>query len=64
MLEIQQEVLMLKSRTHFEQVPLALVEKLVKLQAENIPVVRKKARIKLSGIIAAQQIQLGKGAKS
>ena len=54
---------MLKSKTHFEQVPLALVEKLVKPVAENIAEARKKAKRKVSGIIAAQPIPLRAEAK-
>jgi hypothetical protein len=54
---------MLKYSTHFEQVPLALVEKLVKPLAESISVARKKSKRK-TGIIAAQQIQVETGAKS
>jgi hypothetical protein len=61
--QCKREVLMLKSKTHFEQVPLALVEKLVKPVAENIAVARKKAKRKVSGTIAAQPIPLRVGAK-
>jgi len=54
---------MLKSKTHFEQVPLVLVEKLVKPVVENIAVARKKAKRRVSGTIAAQPIPLKAGAK-
>jgi hypothetical protein len=54
---------MLKSKTHFEQVPLALVEKLINPVAENIAVARKKAKRNVSGIVAAQPIPLRAGAK-
>lgn len=54
---------MQKSKTHFEQVPLALVKKLVKPVAENIAVGRKKAKRKVSGTIAAQPIPLRAGVK-
>lgn len=54
---------MQKFKTHFEQVPLALVKKLVKPVAENIAVGRKKGKGKVSGTIAAQPIPLRAGAK-
>jgi hypothetical protein len=55
---------MLKSKTYFEQVPLVVVEKLVKPVAETISVARKKAKRKVSEIVAAQQIRADEGAKS
>ena len=54
---------MQKFKTHFEQVPLVLVEKLLKPVVENIAVARKKAKRKVSGTIAAQPIPLKAGAK-
>ena len=54
---------MLKSKTHFEQVPLVLVEKLLKPVVENIAVARKKAKRNVSGTIAAQPIPLKAGVK-
>ena len=54
---------MLKSKTHFEQVPLVLVEKLVKPVVENIAVTGKKAKRKVSRTIAAQPIPLKASAK-
>jgi hypothetical protein len=54
---------MLKSKTYFEQVPLVVVEKLVKPVGENMAVARKKAKRKVSGTIAAQPITLKAGAK-
>jgi hypothetical protein len=56
-------VLMLKSKTHFEQVPLVLVEKLLKPAGENIAVARKKAKRKVSGTMAPQPIPLKAGVK-
>jgi hypothetical protein len=61
--QMQRRFLMQKSKTHFEQVPLALVKKLVKPVAENIAVGRKKAKRKVSGTIAAQPIPLRAGVK-
>lgn len=54
---------MLKSRTHFEQVPVALAEKLLKRATESILREPEKAKRRVSENIAAQQIRV-QGAKS
>jgi hypothetical protein len=55
---------MLKSKTHFEQVPMALVEKLLKPVTKNISEARKKAKGKISGVIAVQQFSIESGGKT
>jgi hypothetical protein len=52
---------MLKSTTHFEQVPLALVEKLVKPFAERISVARKKSKRKTFGTLRPSKSERRKG---